>query len=216
MQAVIFDMDGVLIDSEPLWWRAEQEVFAGVGLTLTDADCRTTQGRRTDEVALHWFENRPWKKPPPAKVARLIETRVAELIQTNGEAMPGVRHALDLCLATGRRLALASSSTTVLIETVVRTLALDHIFELCCSAEHEKLGKPDPAVYLTTARRLGVEPGQCLAIEDSPAGVLAARDAGMRVIAVPGPHSNPDGDYSAADVVLESLEELEKDHLVPG
>jgi sugar-phosphatase len=216
VQAAIFDMDGVLIDSEPLWWRAEQEVFARVGVALSDDDCRSTQGRRTDEVVDHWFELRPWHGPPPGEIARSIDARVAELIEANGELMPGARHALDLCTAARLRLALASSSTSALIATVVRTLHLERVFELHCSAEHERLGKPDPAVYLTTARRLGIEPALCIAIEDSPAGVLAAHRAGMRVVAVPGSHGRPDAALPGADIVLRSLRELTLHHLVAG
>lgn len=183
--AVIFDMDGVLINSEPLWHVAEIEVFGALGVPLTPADCVKTTGRRIDEVARYWFEQSPWQGPPPERVARSIVARVCGLVTERGEAMPWAREAVRFVARQGVRVGLASSSDDVLIRAVLARLGIGSHFEVTHSAEHEPLGKPHPGVYLSTARKLGARPERCLAIEDSGNGIRAAVAAGMRVVAVP-------------------------------
>jgi sugar-phosphatase len=209
MKAAIFDMDGLIIDSEPLWRLAERTAFARVGLELTDDDCRRTTGLRSDEVVGYWFDRRPWSAIGPEDVVRDLESRVAELISVRGRALPGVHRAIDLLCGAGLRLALASSSSHELIRMVLATLGLDGVFEVACSAADEAKGKPDPAVYLTTVRRLGIEPAEVVAIEDSAAGVQAARAAGLRVIAVPAAADFDDPRFDIADLKLRSLEDFE-------
>jgi sugar-phosphatase len=209
MKAAIFDMDGLLIDSEPLWRLAEREVFAAAGLELTDEDCRRTTGLRSDEVVAYWYERHPWPGATCSEVHRDLDTRVAELIAERGRTMPGVRRTVDLLGGAGLRLALATSSSHEIIRVVLSTLRLGHVFELACSAADERWGKPDPAVYLTTLDRLGVPAGECLAFEDSAAGVRAARAAGIFTIAVPAPHDFDDPGFDAADLKLTSLEHFD-------
>lgn len=214
MKVVIFDMDGVIVDSEPLWRIAEREIFAGVGLDLSDADCEKTMGMRTDEVVNYWFARSPWPGPTPAEVEELIENRMLTLIAERAEPMPGLSNAIDSARAAGLGLALASSSTPVLIEAVVEKLRLGQTFSVIRSAVDEDHGKPHPAVFLTTARELGVEPDDCVVIEDSVAGVRAARAAGMHVVAVPPRHLFGKAAYSEADIKLGSLEEVSVEILV--
>ena len=209
MRAAIFDMDGLIIDSEPLWRLAERAAFARVGLELTDNDCRRTTGLRSDEVVGYWFDRRPWSGIGPEDVVRDLESRVAELISVRGRALPGVHRAIDLLHGAGLRLALASSSSHDLIRVVLVALGLENTFEVVCSAADEAKGKPDPAVYLTTVRRLGVEPAEVVAIEDSAAGVQAARAAGLRVIAVPAAADFDDPRFDIANLKLRSLEDFE-------
>jgi sugar-phosphatase len=171
-------------------------------------------GMRTDEVVGWWHRRRPWLSPPPAAIEGAIVERVIELIRSEGQPLPGVEHALGACRRLGLRLALASSSSTGLIDAVLAHLGLANCFALRCSAEAEALGKPDPAVFLTTARRLGVEPADCVVLEDSQAGVAAARAAGMRVVAVPPPNLRDAPGYAAADVVIPSLLHLTPSHLL--
>jgi len=208
MKAVIFDMDGILVDSEPLWRLAEREVFAGIGLELDDADCELTMGMRTDEVVRYWFGRSPWTGASPLEVEARIEARMRELIAERAEPMPGVERAMTLARDAGLELALASSSPPALIDAVLRKLDLEGTFAIVRSAVDEDFGKPHPAVFLTTARLLGVAPGSCAVLEDSLAGVRSARAAGMRVIAVPPPHLFDDPGYDDADLKLRSLEEL--------
>jgi sugar-phosphatase len=209
MKAAIFDMDGLLIDSEPLWRRAEREVFRGVGLKLTDDDCRRTTGLRADEVVAYWFERRPWRTTAPAVVLRDLEARVIDLIRLDGQVMQGARRVIDLVRAEGLRLALASSSTQEIIQVVLASLELDGVFEILCSAADEERGKPDPAVYHSTLHALGLPAAECAAFEDSAAGVEAAGAAGVYTIAVPDPGEFDDPRFDRADLKLESLERFD-------
>ncbi|MCZ7525307.1 MAG: hexitol phosphatase HxpB [Acidimicrobiia bacterium] len=211
-EAVIFDLDGVLVDSEPIWRAVEIEVFAGVGVELTDDLCRTTMGLRVNEVTDHWFRRRPWNGPEPAEVARRIVAGVVAAIEARGRAMPGVEHAVGLCRRRGLRLAVASSSDEVVIRAALRRLGLEAEFAAVRSAQHERRGKPHPGVYLSTAAALGVAPARCVAVEDSLHGVRAAKAAGMVCVAVPDPGGDP-GAFAEADHVLGSLAELETRHL---
>jgi len=198
MEAVIFDMDGLLIDSEPLWHEAEKEIFATVGLHLSTQDCLGTTGLRVDEVV------RFWNAPP--ELAAQIVNRVIALVEQKGVAKPGVAEALGAC--AGRVIGLASSSPSRLIAAVLQRLGIADRITVAHSAEHEARGKPHPDVYLTTARRLGVAPSACIAVEDSPTGVRAAKAAGMRCVAVPDALFADDPRFADADHVIDSLLDL--------
>jgi sugar-phosphatase len=213
MRAVIFDMDGVLVDSEPLWRLAERQVFAEVGLELSDSDCERTMGMRSDEVIAHWYRISPWQGATGSEVEARLEGRMRDLIGERATAMPGVVGSIAMARAEGLALGLATSSAPPLIEAVLAKLELDGAFAVTHSAIHEELGKPHPAVFLSTARLLGVEPAECVAIEDSVAGVRSAAAAGMRVIAVPPAHLFDEAGYDEADIKLHSLEELTPDML---
>lgn len=207
VQAVCFDMDGVLVDSEPLWHEAEIHEFGVLGLKLTPADCMRTTGLRIDEVVAYWRARHPWTGPDAAEVAARIVARVIALIERRGEARPGAREAVAFLAGRGLRLALASSSDEALIAAVLRRLGLDGAFEVVCSAQREAHGKPHPAVYLRAAGLLGLPPHACLAIEDSANGLRSAVAAGMPVIAVPDQPVAPEA-LALAIAVLGSLEEL--------
>jgi sugar-phosphatase len=208
MKAAIFDMDGVIVDSEPLWRLAERRVFAEIGLELSDADCERTMGMRTDEVMDYWYELSPWEGPSKAEVEARLTARMEELIAERATPMPGLDHAITTARTAGLALGLATSSTPMLIDAVLAKLGLADVFAVTHSAVGESLGKPHPAVFLSTARLLGVEPAECVAIEDSVAGVRSARAAGMRVIALPPGHLFDDSAYDEVDVKLRSLAEL--------
>ncbi|MBW2424669.1 MAG: hexitol phosphatase HxpB [Deltaproteobacteria bacterium] len=207
-RALIFDMDGVLIDSEPLWRQAEIETFAEVGLALSEEDCLQTQGLRIDEAVGWWFERRPWSGRACEDVARAVEARVIELVGLASEPLPGVTEAFEAARSSGWRLALASSSARRLIDAVLEHFGWSDSFEQIHSAEEEEHGKPHPAVYLTTAAMLGIEPERCVAIEDSANGVAAALAAGMRCIAVPALEVAEDPRLAIATRRLESLHHL--------
>ena len=206
--AAIFDMDGLLLESESLWRVAEAEAVADLGLPLTDADFKATMGVRMRDVARMWFDRFPWEGPTPAEVADRVIRRVIELAADRGP-LPGVVEALQTCADHGLRLALCSSSDDRIIDTVVDNLDLGSWFELTHSAEHDEFGKPHPQPYLTTAGKLGVEPNRCLALEDSVAGCVSAKSAGMTVIAVPDSTTRPSTRFGIADLVLTSLNHLD-------
>jgi mannitol-1-/sugar-/sorbitol-6-/2-deoxyglucose-6-phosphatase len=207
--ASIFDMDGLLIDSEILWHEAEIEILGGLGVPLAVEGCRTTKGMFVDEVTQHWCRLHPWHGPTPAEVAVTIVDRVIELILEKGELKPGAEHAIALCAARGLSLAVASSSQYRLIEAALDHFDLRRRFALVHSAEDETYGKPHPAVFLTTATELGVTPRHCLVWEDAPAGVLAAKAASMACIAVPEQGEGHHPAFGLADLVVDSLLEVD-------
>lgn len=184
LQAVIFDMDGVLVDSEPLWHQAEIAAFAEVGLPLTPAECLETTGLRVDAVVEHWRTKRGGDAHFSGVAAAIVDT-MEQLLRTC-PPKPGAVEAVADVRLRGLRVAIASSSALRLIQAVVANLGLT--LDAVCSAEHEPFGKPHPGVYLSAARALGVDPAACLAVEDSANGIRAALAAGMEVVAVPDQH----------------------------
>ena len=183
--ASIFDMDGLLLDSEVLWHEAEIEILGALGVPLSADGCRTTKGMFVNEVTRHWFALYPWAGPTPDELAVTIVDRVIELILTKGTLKPGADHAIDLCAGRGLPLAVASSSEYRLIDAALLHFGLRGRFAVIHSAEEEQYGKPHPAVFLTAAAAVGRAPKRCLVWEDAPAGVLAAKAASMACIAVP-------------------------------
>jgi sugar-phosphatase len=205
IQAAIFDMDGLLIDSEPLWHKAEILVFASVGVHMTPEQCRETQGVRIDEVVRIWHRRQPWHHRSLEQVEQDIMAEVQRLAVTEGRALPGVHAVLEDFAANGIPLAVASSSPVGMIAAVLEHLDIAHYFTLSCSAADEQHGKPHPAVYLNTARQLGVMPQACVAFEDSIPGVQSAHAAGMTVIAVPDAYHFERAEFGVATQKLRSL-----------
>ncbi len=203
--AAIFDMDGLLVDSEPLWHEAEIAVLGTLGVPLESAGCRQTKGMFVNEVTRYWFERYPWPGPSTDQVAREVVDAVIELVVSRGRLLPGVETALDLCRRRSLSVAIASSSEYRLIEAVLGHFGLVSEFPVVHSAEEEQFGKPHPAVFLTTAQRLGVAASSCVVWEDSPAGVLAAKAAQMSCVAVPEAAERDRPEILLADVVLDSL-----------
>ena len=241
IEAVVLDMDGLLIDTEPVWRVAARDVFANLGIDLTEADLLDTTGVRVDEMTAAFLARRPPAPPvppvpsipftpsapsfhqvplapsvsraspaprelSPADVADRLTDLVVAHVAREGEPMPGVPEAIALFERSGLRLAIASSSPERLIDAVCARLALD--IDVRCSALDEPRGKPAPDVYLAAARRLDLSPARCLAVEDSPAGVLAAKAARMTCVAVPDPLLTGDPRYGRADLILSSLADL--------
>jgi HAD superfamily hydrolase (TIGR01509 family) len=207
VEAVVFDMDGVLVDSEPIWRAVERDVFSRLGIEVTDEDLFETMGVRVADVVARWHRRSPWDEPSRKEVARSIVDRVAVAIEREGAFDEESIRAIDYVAGLGLRLALASSSPMRLIRSVLSIGGLADRFEVVLSAEDEERGKPDPAVYLTAARELGLRPERCLAVEDSINGVRSAKDAGMFCVAVPV--SGVTDGFEGADLVLGSIEEFD-------
>ena len=209
IQAAIFDMDGLLIDSEPIWVEAEMRVFGALGVQLTPAMCAETKGMRQNEVVLHWLKRRPWKGPSPDRVEKDVVAEVARLFREKGKALPGAVQAVEAAKTRCRAVGLASSSPMFLIEEALASLGIRDRFDVIHSAEREAFGKPHPAVYLSTAAKLGSDPSECLAFEDSVSGVLAAKSARLFCVAVPIASERADKRFGIADGILESLEQAD-------
>ena len=205
MKAAIFDMDGLLIDSEPLWQEAEISVFRSVGVPLTRELCRETVGVRLDQVVRHWYDRFPWHGESMKVVEARVLEEVSRLVVDRGQPMPGVRETIEMLVAANYTLAVASSSPMQLIRTALEAFGLIESFSVLHSAEVEDEGKPHPAVYFSAMSLLGVDPNNCIAFEDSAPGVLAAKGAGAWVIAVPDPADISNPAFADADVVLSSL-----------
>lgn len=213
MKTVIFDMDGLIIDSEPLWRKAEIAIFKEVNIHLTDEDCSSTAGLRIDEVVAHWYEKFPWSSPTQKEIETKIVDELIELVKAEGTPMAGIPEVFDFFKQRDFQIALASSSQYRIIYAVLDKLNIADYFDLVYSAEEEEYGKPHPGIFITTAKKLGVPPTQCLVFEDSFNGILAGLSARMKVVAVPEPMHQKNPKYNIAQVTLNSLTEWNEQHL---
>jgi len=207
LRATLFDMDGLLIDSEVLWHEAEVEIFGSLGVPIHEAEERSTKGMYVNEVVEFWYAQYPWVGPGEDQVVDLLLERVGQLVEDKGRLLPGAVRALDLAGERGP-MALASSTPLALIYRCLDHFGLRERFVSVNSAQFEVFGKPHPAVFLTAAASLDVRAPECLVIEDSAAGVLAAKAARMSVVAVPAIEDRDLAPFALADLVLTSLEEL--------
>jgi beta-phosphoglucomutase-like phosphatase (HAD superfamily) len=208
IKAAIFDMDGLLIDSEPFWVKAEKAAFKKVGLEISNEDLESHMGTKIDEVVAYRFGQHPWKGASQTDIIASIVDGVLQQIRDGGKAKKGVHEILDLFSSLGIPMSVASSSTFEIIETTLNKLNIRKYFQFIHSAEKEKYGKPHPAVYVSTAELLQIPTFQCLAFEDSPAGVLAAKSARMHCVAVPAKQNREHSYIKIADLVLDSLEQF--------
>lgn len=205
VEAAIFDLDGLLIDSEPLWQEAETNVMKTLGVTLTNEMEKQTTGLRTAETVHLWYTQHPWSGPSEQEVGRQIDQQVLDLIQQKAKPKEGALETVRLCRELGLTLAIASSSSLAIINAAVKKLGIRDSLAAVHSAESDTYSKPNPEVYLDTAKILGVDPRLCLAFEDSLNGVLSAKAATMRCIAVPDPSQRHDPRFGIADVVVDLL-----------
>ena len=185
ISAVIFDMDGLILDSEPLWKIAEIETFKEVGFDFTIEMCALTTGMRIDEVVEFWRKKIKWESFTNTEIVDKIQNKMIQLIKERGKLLPGIIESLNLLKANDVLIGLASSSSMSLINTTVDTLKIRKFFNVIHSAENEIAGKPNPAVFLSAAKMLKVNPEKCLVLEDSKAGMNAGINANMRTIVIP-------------------------------
>jgi len=198
-------MDGLLIDSEPFWKIAEKKVFGELGLNLSDDLLRQVMGFRLSEVVIHWYQYQPWPNPDFKKTENDVLEYVKKIILENAKPMPGVYEVLEKLKSENYKMAVASSSAMSLIEAVVDKLDIRNYFDVLWSAEFEHFGKPHPGIFITTAQKLNVESKDCMVFEDSINGVISAKAARMKCIAVPEEATFNDKRFAIADVKLKSL-----------
>lgn len=202
-RAVVFDMDGLLLDTEVLWHRAEEELFRRHGATFTLEDKLQVIGTSFEHTARFFAKRLGQPKRGPALVKELQELMRAE-VRREVAARPGALELVER-LRGQVPLGLASNSPRFLVDDALRTAGLSDAFDAIVTADDVEQGKPAPDLYLLVCQRLGTAPGETLALEDSPAGVAAAKAAGLDCIAVP---QYAETDVSAADRIIDSLEEL--------
>jgi HAD superfamily hydrolase (TIGR01509 family) len=207
IEAVVFDLDGVLIDSEPVWEQVRRGLVAERGGHWAPDAQRRIMGMSTPEWARYLSEDLGAGLPPD-EVAAVVIDRMAAAFREHLPLMPGAVEAVRR-LAARWPLGLASSSPPVLIETVLEAAGLRPYIRVAMSTEQVPRGKPAPDIYLAVADRLGVDPSGCAAIEDSSNGLRSAAAAGLRVVAIPHPKYPPDTDaLAAARLVLPTLSDL--------
>lgn len=204
-------MDGVLIDSEPLWKIAMEDAFQSVGCNITREDFQRTVGLRIDEVVRFWYKERGWEGMNCEELEDLIIQKMIVLIRENGEPLKGVVETIGFLQKNDFKIGLGTSSYRILIDTVLDTLQLTNAFDFTHSAEDEIHGKPNPAVYLTVAENLDVQPQRCLVIEDSFHGVIAGLAARMTVVCIPEKTHHPDPRLSIATRTYKDMEEFLED-----
>jgi HAD superfamily hydrolase (TIGR01509 family) len=215
IEAVVFDLDGVLIDSEQIWDEAREELARERGGRWHERAQRDMMGMSSPEWSRYMHEVIGLREPPEEinlEVVRRMERRYRERLPL----IAGAREAVER-LAARWPLGLASSSNRPLIDLVLEESGLATLFRATVSSEEVGRGKPAPDSFLEAARRLGVAPERVAVVEDSGKGILAGRAAGMRVVAVPNRHFPPDEEaLAAADVVVPSLAELTPEAVEPG
>jgi HAD superfamily hydrolase (TIGR01509 family) len=205
--AVVLDMDGVLIDSEQLWDEVREQLARERGGRWHERAQAEMMGMSSTEWSRYMHDVIGLAEPPEEINAEVVRRLLARY-RGSLPLMPGAVAAVER-LAARWPLGLASSSNREVIDTVLELAGIAHLFRATVSSEEVEHGKPAPDVYLEAARRLGVDPTSCAAVEDSANGIRSARAAGTRVIAIPNPHYPPSEDVLAlADVVLHSLDEL--------
>jgi HAD superfamily hydrolase (TIGR01509 family) len=214
IEAVVFDLDGVLLDSEQVWDEARERLAEERGGRWHARAQRDMMGMSSTEWSRYMHETIGLPEPPE-EINREVVERLAATYRENLPALAGAREAVER-LATRWPLGLASSSNRELIDLSLELLGVKDLFAATVSSEEVAHGKPAPDVYLEAARRLNVAPAHAAAVEDSTNGILAAKAAGMRVLAIPNAHFPPDPEaLDQADVVLDSLAELTPEAVEP-
>lgn len=205
LNTVIFDMDGLLIDSEPCWQEAGMETLLQFKVTLTPVQYHHTTGLRTREWLDYWFSHFGIGKERIPAAEAALHQHVIEKIKSNAAPLPGVREIIGFFKDQGFHIGLATSSPLSLVNVVVEKLGIAGEFEAVASAEHLPYGKPHPQVYMDCAEALDVSPLNCLAFEDSFNGLIAAKAARMKCVVVPVADQAHLPKWGAADCKLGSL-----------
>lgn len=205
LKAVIFDMDGVLVDSEGFWARAEREVFSSYGVQVTDELASQTKYMTTTEVTEFWYGKFPWENLDIPSVEQEVVSKVIELIQVENCTMSGIEEFIKALKNKEYKIGLATNAPIRVADAVLEKLQVRDFFDAIHSAEFEEKGKPHPAVYLTSAKQLGILPEYCIAIEDSHSGLKAAKAAGMKTIVFT--NNDKSIDFELADFKIQDFKE---------
>jgi mannitol-1-/sugar-/sorbitol-6-/2-deoxyglucose-6-phosphatase len=206
LNTVIFDMDGLLIDSEPLWNEAVLEVFKRYDIQLSTEQYLTTTGLRTQEFVAWWFDLFKIASEYNEEACKAIVQKVKDKVLQKGKPMPGLSHILNFFIAKKFKIGLASSSPIELIEVTLDHLGIKKYIHAIASAGELPHGKPHPQVYLDCAAILNAHPLECICFEDSFNGMIAVKAARMKCVVVPSHHDLQDNRWHAADLKISSLQ----------
>jgi sugar-phosphatase len=213
IEAVIFDMDGLLIDSEPFWRTAEKEVFGRLGIRVSEELAVVTSRMTTKAVTEYWYSHKPWKEKSLEEVEQAVIQKVGELIGHSGSIMPGAVALLQYFKQSGYKIGLATNSPYCLVPLVLGKLKIRHYFDVAVSSDFVDKGKPSPDIYLKTAFELDAIPPKCIVFEDSISGIQAALSAGMGVVAVPEKKKFNDERFDIADIKIRQLSDFCSEHI---
>ena len=201
-------MDGILIDSERHWQLTERAIFADLGIDLTDALLVQTRGLRTEEMVGHWSARFPIDGKDPRALMKDYDRRMVETMKREVPLMEGARELIGMFKEMDLPVALATCSNHDHIDAVMEKHGLRASFDLLVSAAVDMPGKPHPEVFLRTAKMLEVDPTRCLVFEDSFYGIVAAKAARMKVVAMPDHLEYDQERFGAADLKIRSLNEF--------
>tara|TARA_Y100000766_G_C18804592_1_gene554828 strand:+ start:159 stop:833 length:675 start_codon:yes stop_codon:yes gene_type:complete len=207
-EAVIFDMDGVLIDSEPQWKIAMEKVFKSVGLDMARKDFQKTVGLRIDEVISFWNHYKNLDIQDEKAIEDAIIDQMILLVHANPIPLKGVNETLAHLKKLNIKIGIATSSPYRLLNAVLSALNIEAYFDFVHSAENESYGKPHPVVYISAAEALSVKPSKCLVIEDSFNGVISGKAAKMDVVCIPEKTHEPNVKLNLADYIFEDMIEM--------
>lgn len=205
--AAIFDMDGLLVDSEVLWDEMNTEFFARRGVKYTLEIKKPTLGRREVDIIEYFRNHYPFFTEPTEVLHAERHEAICKLFKERARLMPGAAELLERFKKDNVPMALASSSILSLVQIAVDKLGLGRYLKAVVTGDMVKIGKPDPEIFLLAAEKLGISPVDCVVFEDAPSGVAAAHAAGMKAVAVPHATS-PAENLQAADLILNNLEEF--------
>jgi mannitol-1-/sugar-/sorbitol-6-/2-deoxyglucose-6-phosphatase len=208
INTVLYDMDGLLLDTEPLWGESMLRIAQKHNIEITRERFKETRGLRIYEVTEYWSRKYPWQGRHHLEVADEILDDIIALSKLRGSVLAGVENSLKMFKDNGFKIGLASSSPSRMINALVEHFGIQHYFDCITSADAVELGKPNPAVFLHCAENLNSTPKACVVLEDSINGMIAGLAARMKVIVVPEAMHFDDPGFSLADVKLKSLEDL--------
>ncbi|MHC5200808.1 hexitol phosphatase HxpB [Myroides sp. LJL119] len=208
---VIFDMDGVLLDSEKLWRQSEQEILTSLGVAYNLAQANQIKGQTIQQIVQFWYNIRPWQGPCVEQVASMISNRVIQLIQQQAVPSPGLLDVFEFLKKNNIKIGLASNSSSQIIQYTLESLKITPYFDQIVSAEQVDNPKPEPDVYLQCAKLLGSKVKNCIVIEDSYTGAKAGKSANMEVILFGENHEVKNAKFDFVDFKITSLHQVYTD-----
>ncbi|MCD6063506.1 MAG: HAD-superfamily hydrolase, subfamily variant 3 [Flavipsychrobacter sp.] len=213
INTVLYDMDGLLLDTEPLWGESMLRIAAKHKIPIGPDRFKETTGLRIYEVTEYWSVKYPWNGSTSVEVAEEILDDIIDASKRAGRVLPGVIQSLELLKNNGFKIGLASSSPARMIHALVDHFGITHYFDCISSADVVELGKPHPGVFMHCASAMASTPLQCVVFEDSVNGMIAGKAARMKVVVIPDALHFDDPRFALADAKLSSMEDFDLDVL---